>query len=181
MDTIGGRIKAARIKKGMTQAELAKLLGVAYQNIGQWENGKRVPKVETLMKIGESLGVPWIWFTHPDDPISTIEQAEAEYREHLKESEVLKVFSSVLEGAFGKSTLHTVTGKHCVMTYKVYENFGDPFALVEDDISVIARAVYAVMSSLVDNLRVSEEDARAELIRDQYELELSLSQQTEEH
>lgn len=54
---IGERIKAARIAAKMTQAELAEKLGVAYQNIGQIESGKRNPKVDTLQKIADALGV----------------------------------------------------------------------------------------------------------------------------
>ena len=54
---IGEKIKAARIAARMTQADLAKILGVAYQNIGQWESGKRNPKLDTIIKISEALGV----------------------------------------------------------------------------------------------------------------------------
>ena len=54
---IGEKIKAARIAARMTQADLAKILGVAYQNIGQWDSGKRNPKLDTIIKIAEALGV----------------------------------------------------------------------------------------------------------------------------
>lgn len=55
--TIGEKIKAARIAAHMTQADLANILGVAYQNIGQWESGKRNPKLDTMAKIACALGV----------------------------------------------------------------------------------------------------------------------------
>lgn len=55
---MGERIKNARIAANITQAELAKRLGVAYQNIGQWESGKRNPKLDTLQKIAKALNVP---------------------------------------------------------------------------------------------------------------------------
>ena len=54
---IGEKIKTARISANMTQAELAEKLGVAYQNIGQLESGKRKPKLETIQKIADALGV----------------------------------------------------------------------------------------------------------------------------
>lgn len=53
---IGEKIKAARISANMTQAELAEKLGIAYQNIGQIESGKRKPKLETVVKIAYALG-----------------------------------------------------------------------------------------------------------------------------
>lgn len=55
--TTGQKIKAARLKAGMTQAELAKKLGVAYQNIGQFERDVRKPKIDTLERIAAALGV----------------------------------------------------------------------------------------------------------------------------
>ena len=54
---IGEKIKTARISANMTQAELAEKLGVSYQNIGQLESGKRKPKLETIQKIADALGV----------------------------------------------------------------------------------------------------------------------------
>lgn len=55
--TTGQKIKAARLNAGMTQAELAKKLGVAYQNIGQFERDLRKPKYETLERIANALNV----------------------------------------------------------------------------------------------------------------------------
>ena len=45
--TTGEKIKEARKKAGMTQAELGALLGVSGSMIGQWENDFRHPKLET--------------------------------------------------------------------------------------------------------------------------------------
>lgn len=64
---IGDRIKNARIAANMTQAELAKRLGVAYQNIGQWESGKRNPKFDTLKKIAKALNVSVAWLYGMDE------------------------------------------------------------------------------------------------------------------
>lgn len=55
--TTGDRIKAARKKAGLTQAELAQKLGVTYQSLAQYERGRRNPKLETIRKIAAALGV----------------------------------------------------------------------------------------------------------------------------
>lgn len=55
----GHCIKEARKKAGMTQKELAKKLGIAYQTLAQWENNLRNPKMETLYRIAAALGVDW--------------------------------------------------------------------------------------------------------------------------
>ena len=54
--TTGQQIKAARIRAGMTQQELADKLGISFVGISQWENGKRNPKKETLDRIAKALG-----------------------------------------------------------------------------------------------------------------------------
>ena len=55
--TTGEKIKEARKKAGMTQAELGALLGVSGSMIGQWENDFRHPKLETRAKIADALGI----------------------------------------------------------------------------------------------------------------------------
>ena len=51
----GDRIKQVRLKAGITQAELAKRLGVTPQAISQYERGIKKPKIETLRKIATAL------------------------------------------------------------------------------------------------------------------------------
>lgn len=58
--TIGERIKKARENAGLTQSELSAQLGIPYQSISQWERGIRNPKLNTLKKIAEALGVEWV-------------------------------------------------------------------------------------------------------------------------
>lgn len=56
--TTGQKIKEARKRVGMTQKELAQKLGIPFQGISQWENDLRNPKLETLQKIADAIGVP---------------------------------------------------------------------------------------------------------------------------
>ena len=48
--TIGERIKAARTNANMTQADLARAMGVPYQTIGHWERDASSPKLALLKK-----------------------------------------------------------------------------------------------------------------------------------
>lgn len=50
------RIKKVREKKGMTQKEVASLMGISQQAYSQYESGKREPKPETLGRIAMALG-----------------------------------------------------------------------------------------------------------------------------
>ena len=46
-----------RAKSGMTQNEFAKLMDAGQSTVSQWENGKRTPSVETILKMSKVLGV----------------------------------------------------------------------------------------------------------------------------
>nr|DAL89450.1 MAG TPA: Repressor protein CI [Caudoviricetes sp.] len=70
--SIGGKIKAMRLQKGVSQAALAKCLGVSAAMIYQYEVGKKKPKVETLSKIAGALGVDLKVF-YDDLPQKTME------------------------------------------------------------------------------------------------------------
>lgn len=56
--TVGEKIKAARLNKGLTQAELAIKCDLATITIRQYENGNRTPRPDQLAKIAISLGIP---------------------------------------------------------------------------------------------------------------------------
>lgn len=54
----GTRIKEIRKQKGLTQKQLGDMCGIADSNIRKYENGYQNPKIETLQKIADALGVP---------------------------------------------------------------------------------------------------------------------------
>ena len=51
-------IKRARLRKGISQEEMAVRLGVVRQTVSKWENGRSVPDAEMLILIAELLDVP---------------------------------------------------------------------------------------------------------------------------
>lgn len=56
--SVGNNLKEIRIKLGITQAELAELVGVARVSIISIEKGHFIPTVETALRIGKALGLP---------------------------------------------------------------------------------------------------------------------------
>lgn len=52
----GKRIRALREKKGITQRELADLLGVTDAAVSKWEHGKNYPDITLLERLSEVLG-----------------------------------------------------------------------------------------------------------------------------
>jgi DNA-binding XRE family transcriptional regulator len=55
---VGNNLKEIRTKLGMTQAELADLVGVARVSIIAIENGRFIPTIETALRISQALNVP---------------------------------------------------------------------------------------------------------------------------
>ena len=54
---LGDRIREARKKASLTQAELAEKIGVKRSVISKYENGSISPKYDTILKIAEVLNV----------------------------------------------------------------------------------------------------------------------------
>ena len=51
------RLKELRLKKGLTQTELGEKVGVKQSTFTNWENGKREPSFENLVKLADLLEV----------------------------------------------------------------------------------------------------------------------------
>lgn len=58
METYGDRLKQARIEKGLSRPQLAKLCGISVKTIQNYETGFRQPnRIDTSQKFAEVLGV----------------------------------------------------------------------------------------------------------------------------
>lgn len=55
--TVGECIRTLRLSKKMTQKQLGELSGIAEPTIRRYESGKLNPKIETVKKIADALGV----------------------------------------------------------------------------------------------------------------------------
>lgn len=78
--TTGERIRAARKAKGFTQKELGESVGVAAITIQQYERNVREPKMDTVMRIAQALGIsvlglfPELYRWHPADQLPRLEE-----------------------------------------------------------------------------------------------------------
>lgn len=66
---MGKLIRQARKNDGLTQKELSQKVGTTFQNVAQWENGLRNPKIGVLRKIANACGVPLSYFIPDLGPI----------------------------------------------------------------------------------------------------------------
>ncbi len=51
------KIRITREQKGLRQQDLSDITGIARPNIARLESGRRIPKIGTLRKISEALGI----------------------------------------------------------------------------------------------------------------------------
>lgn len=54
---LGANVRKYRKIAGLTQGELAEIIGCSNSHIGQIENGRGVPSLDTMVKIANALGV----------------------------------------------------------------------------------------------------------------------------
>ena len=57
MENLGETIKALRLEKGLSQPQLAQLVGVSNGIISIWENNINEPKASYIKKLAEIFGV----------------------------------------------------------------------------------------------------------------------------
>ena len=68
-DTLGGRLAQARAEKGLSQAELGDLAGIAPAQISRYESNRNVPRLGHISKLARSLAVSMHWLnTGADTP-----------------------------------------------------------------------------------------------------------------
>ena len=85
------RFKELRLKKGLNQPELAKLLNVAKQTVSNWENGNRTPDSNMLLKLADFFDVSVDYLLgRTDDPNSKVYETEIDG--HKYEIEVDKAY-----------------------------------------------------------------------------------------
>ena len=68
---LGADIRKRRIRKGLTQDQLADIIGVSQAQVSQWESGKARPSPEHFAALRETLGsIPYgLYFAPPLLPI----------------------------------------------------------------------------------------------------------------
>ena len=55
---IGERLRAARLRADLTQAQLGEKVGREHRTIHRWEYAYRIPNLEDLLLIADALDVP---------------------------------------------------------------------------------------------------------------------------
>lgn len=91
---IGDVIKKERTKKDITQSELAKAIGVSPSTIGMYEQNRRQPDTESIIKIADYFNVTTDYLLGIEDveTIAAHHDGEKYTDEELEQIEAFKAF-----------------------------------------------------------------------------------------
>jgi transcriptional regulator with XRE-family HTH domain len=75
-EEVGKRIREARTARGWTHEELARRMGANWRTVQRWQNGN-LPRLQTLLRLADVLGVPPGYFVEPEDSVETVNDLRA--------------------------------------------------------------------------------------------------------
>ncbi len=103
------RIKELRQKKGINQAELAKVFGVSQQTISSYEKGIREPDIETLNNLSDFFNVSLDYLlgkTNIPDTVETLALSRKDgYEDDLPEEAKKEIenFKEFIKQKYGRN------------------------------------------------------------------------------
>ena len=142
---IGIGIKNARLTVGITQAELARRLGVTPQAISQYERGIKKPKIETIEKIADALGVSWLHLSHLEDLATASRERELYQKDKVRDA-ARPAIVKLLAAVYGKCDYTSI-----YQLYNGYHVYGTYYALDTLDEGKRALDQYA-MEQIIDRV-----------------------------
>jgi transcriptional regulator with XRE-family HTH domain len=77
---VGARIRERRVMMGLSQQQLAKMIGVTYQQAHKYERGLNRISAGRLFEIGQVLGVQVSWFFEGLTPDTETQEASPRQR-----------------------------------------------------------------------------------------------------
>lgn len=80
---LGDLIKSRRISRGLTQRDLANVVGAGVSTVEAYEQGLREPNIAALLRIAYACDLPLSTFVSPLDDVRLIER-DAPYRDKAR-------------------------------------------------------------------------------------------------
>mgnify|MGYP006304906299 CR=1 FL=1 len=104
--TFGDRVAAAREALGLTQAQLARRLGVKASTVASWENDRSEPRANRLQMLAGIMGVSIMWLLNGEgdglDGPETPQDVPEDLAQILNDLRTLKVEQSRLAERAGR-------------------------------------------------------------------------------
>ena len=105
-DTVGTRIKTMRMSRGLSQAQLARKIGVGQSTVAMWENGSRIPSWDAIDSLSDVFNTPPSAIIDGERPDE--DRIVWELRESLRRNPDLKILFSLTKNASPKTVKQAV-------------------------------------------------------------------------
>ena len=116
--TIGGNIKNAREKAGLSQKELAKKMGVTPQTLSMYEKNRRNPKLSTIRKFAEAIGVTLSEIIGENWEDFTAEEMQEDFFEQKIKEQIFSDEDWQVDIIVGKALSLSEEGRYKVIEYE---------------------------------------------------------------
>ena len=141
----GSRLATARKNKGLSQEELAELLGVSRQTIYKWETGITYPDIDKLCDISRRLEVTTVYLLDGEEPSQSQEAAPViQEAAPISKEETVKHFA-VFSKTVGFSTLLILLGVALLVGLSVF----DTFVMTAIGVVVLLTSIFAAVLGYV--------------------------------
>lgn len=111
---VGAKVKSRRLMLGLSQEELAKSIGLTFQQVQKYERGTNRISVSRLIDIARALKTPLEYFT---DGIATL-------AESMRGKTAMRGVSDVKQAAF--DDVDTMTKKDVLELVRAYQRISTP-------------------------------------------------------
>lgn len=94
-DLFAKRLKELRLKSGLTQIQFAEKIDVSVTQLSNYENGKRMPSLDTFIKMCLVLNKPAECFLNIEKENTSLSDEQLRRLEQLDESELEKILNII--------------------------------------------------------------------------------------
>ena len=94
-DLFAKRLKELRLKSGLTQIQFAEKIDVSVTQLSNYENGKRMPSLDTFIKMCLVLNKPAECFLNIEKENTYLSDEQLHRLEQLDESELEKILNII--------------------------------------------------------------------------------------
>lgn len=160
---VGNQIKKYRTKKGISQKEMANIIGIPYSTYSNYENNNREPSLETLQKIADALGCGLVALMGIDEYKKT-----EEYKTGMRSVDAYDGVLALLKNIYGNVQEKDIQQEYGEAFYYLVGNEPDTFILYEGDIENLQNYIESSLPIVVDKIKDtrSEDEVIKEIIED---------------
>ena len=105
------KIKAGRKSKGLTQEQLASLIGVSSKTISRYEQGIAEPGVDTLFSLSEVLDIEMSEFLYFSESVFNLKEAEEIYNYEMQLEDGYVELEKIINMLFSSFATLNIAGK----------------------------------------------------------------------